>query len=167
MTVNSPALPTLPRKPQPPKKNGRPTAYKAAYAKQAYRLCLLGATDSDLAKFFEVSVPTIDTWKKEHPRFLGSMQDGKETADANVAHSLYKRALGYSHEAVKILTVANGNNQGSTVETVPYTEHYPPDTAAASLWLRNRQPKRWRDKVEVEHSADESLTGLLARVRSK
>jgi hypothetical protein len=24
----------------------------------------------------------------------------------------------------------------------PYTEHYPPDTQAASLWLRNRQPAR-------------------------
>ena len=30
---------------------------------------------------------------------------------------------------------------------MPYTEHYPPDTQAASLWLRNRQPRQWRDKV--------------------
>ena len=27
-----------------------------------------------------------------------------------------------------------------------YTEHYPPDTQAASLWLRNRQPAKWRDR---------------------
>ena len=30
----------------------------------------------------------------------------------------------------------------------PYVEHYPPDTAAASLWLRNRQPKLWRERSE-------------------
>jgi hypothetical protein len=32
---------------------------------------------------------------------------------------------------------------------VPYTERYPPDTAAAIFWLKNRQPKHWRDKVET------------------
>ena len=34
---------------------------------------------------------------------------------------------------------------------VPYIEHYPPDTTAASLWLRNRQPNKWRDKREIDH----------------
>ena len=34
----------------------------------------------------------------------------------------------------------------------PYTEHYPPDTQAASLWLRNRQPAKWRDRQEVNHT---------------
>jgi hypothetical protein len=32
-----------------------------------------------------------------------------------------------------------------------YREHYPPDTAAASLWLRNRRSDKWRDKHEHEH----------------
>lgn len=133
-------------------KIGRPTAYSEAYAEQAYKLCLLGATDKDIGDFFDVSEVTVNAWKKAFPSFLKSMRDGKSSADANVAESLYRRALGYSHDAVKILTVANGNNQGSTVETVPYTEHYPPDTAAASLWLRNRQPTKWRDKQEFEHT---------------
>ena len=29
----------------------------------------------------------------------------------------------------------------SNAPYAPYTAHYPPDTQAASLWLRNRQPK--------------------------
>jgi hypothetical protein len=33
---------------------------------------------------------------------------------------------------------------------VPTTKHYPPDTAAAIIWLKNRQPERWRDKIEQE-----------------
>lgn len=39
-------------------KGGRPTRYKAEYAQQAYKLCLLGATDKELADFFHVSGQT-------------------------------------------------------------------------------------------------------------
>jgi hypothetical protein len=43
--------------------------------------------------------------------------------------------------------------------TASGTSHaYPPDTTAASLWLRNRQPHRWRDKHEIDVAdAGESL----------
>ena len=37
---------------------------------------------------------------------------------------------------------------------VPYVEHFPPDTAAAFIWLKNRQPHRWRDKKEVHETGD-------------
>ena len=41
---------------------------------------------------------------------------------------------------------------------VPCTVEYPPDTTAASLWLRNRQPRLWRDKHEIDVAdAGESL----------
>jgi hypothetical protein len=32
----------------------------------------------------------------------------------------------------------------------PYVANYPPDTAAASLWLRNRQPEKWRDRQNLD-----------------
>ena len=57
------------------------------------------------------------------------------------------------HRAVKIYRSEDGG-----VIKVPYEVHHPPDTQAASLWLRNRQPHRWRDKHEVEIAdAGESL----------
>jgi hypothetical protein len=34
---------------------------------------------------------------------------------------------------------------------VHYTEHCPPDVAAAFIWLKNRDPDRWRDVQNVEH----------------
>ena len=64
-----------------------------------------------------------------------------------MAESLYHRGLGYRHEAVKIFMPAGA----AAPVYAPYTEHYPPDTQAISLWLRNRQPRKWRDKHEVEH----------------
>lgn len=123
---------------------GRPSRYKAEYAEQAYKFCLLGATDARLGEFFDVSEQTINAWKSAHPEFLESIKRGKDIADAEIAHSLFQRAKGYSHEAVKIF-----NNQGEII-VEPYTEHYPPDTGAAMAWLKNRQPSQWRDKQEID-----------------
>ena len=34
---------------------------------------------------------------------------------------------------------------------VHYTEHCPPDVGAPFIWLKNRDPERWRDVQNVEH----------------
>lgn len=142
------------------KRAGRPTLYRTEYDEQARKLCLLGATDAELADFFGVSEQTINAWKSAHPSFLESTTRGKLLADAEVADKLYQRALGYSHGAVKIF-----QHQGVPLE-VAYTEHYPPDTQAASLWLRNRQPKKWRDKVEGE-TGEADIAKTLAALINK
>jgi len=125
---------------------GRPTAYKKEYNEQAYKLCLLGATDKEMADFFGVSEVTFNAWKKNHPDFLKSLKKGKEIADANVASRLYERAMGYSHPEDKIF-----NDNGKPM-IVPTTKHYPPDPTAAIFWLKNRKPAEWRDKREHEHT---------------
>lgn len=42
------------------KKRGRKSAYQKEYANQALKLCLLGATDKELADFFSVSEQTLN-----------------------------------------------------------------------------------------------------------
>jgi len=123
---------------------GRPSKYKKEYAEQAYKLCLLGATDKELADFFGVTESTLNLWKKEHPEFSESLKNGKEVADANVADRLYKRAMGYEHPEDKIFQY-----EGEPV-IVPTIKHYPPDTTAAIFWLKNRQRGKWRDKQDHE-----------------
>lgn len=125
-------------------KVGRPTDYKIEYNEQVYKLCLLGATDSEIGDFFNVDERTINNWKVEFPEFFQSIKKGKEYADANVANKLYNRALGYEHKEDKIF-----NDQGVPL-IVPTVKHYPPDTTAAIFWLKNRQPAKWREKQEVE-----------------
>jgi hypothetical protein len=121
---------------------GRPSSYKPEYADMAGKFALLGASDVRMAELFGVSVVTFDAWKKKFPEFLGSLKAGKDFADANVASSLYHRALGYEHEEDDIRAL-----NGQLVIT-PTIKRYPPDTGAATLWLKNRQPHIWRDKVE-------------------
>lgn len=127
---------------------GRPSKYKPEFADQARKLCLLGATDADMADFFDVSESTINNWKQEHPEFLESLKSGKMEADAAVAQSLYRRALGYEHDAIKIMAY-----EGHSWEHA-YTEKYAPDTTAAIFWLKNRRPDLWRDKQNIEHSGE-------------
>lgn len=123
---------------------GRPTAYRPEYAQQVYKLCLLRATDVELADFFGVSERTLNTWKDKHPEFLQSITRGKVQADAEVAEKLRERAMGYSHPEEKIF------QSGGEIIRAETIRHYPPDTQAASLWLRNRQPDKWRDKQDHE-----------------
>lgn len=131
---------------------GRPSKYKPEFAEQAGKIAMLGATDREIADFFEIDERTVNRWKHEHEEFCQALKVGKDAADERVEQSLYRRALGYSHDAVKIMTV------GGAVHREEYVEHYPPDTTAAIFWLKNRRKEQWRDKQEVEHSGGVTVT---------
>lgn len=135
---------------------GRPTQYKDEYAEQAYKLCLLRSKDLDLAGFFNVSEATVNVWKHKHPEFIESIRKGKEIADIEVAAALKHRAVGYSHDEDKIFM-----HNGKPV-IVPTTKHYPPDTAAAFIWLKNRAG--WKDKQTQEHIIDKDTATLLGLI---
>lgn len=72
---------------------GRPTSFKPEYTEQVEKLCLLGATDEQLAIFFSVSIQTIHNWKKKHPDFFDALKRGKQNADIEVVNSLFKKAM--------------------------------------------------------------------------
>lgn len=134
---------------------GRPSKYSPAFAEQATKLCKLGATDRELADFFKVSESTLNNWKSAHPEFMESLKRGKDESDARVEQSLYRRALGYSHDSMHV-----SNYQGEVTLT-PIVEHYAPDTVACIFWLKNRKPELWRDKVETAHSGSIELSRLV------
>jgi hypothetical protein len=137
---------------------GRPTLYKDEYDEQAYKLALLGHTDEELAKFFEVDVSTINNWKIAHPNFFESIKKGKDIADSDITESLYKRARGFEKDAVKIF-----NNQGEEM-VVPFTEYYPPDPTSMIFWLKNRQPKKWRDKHVTEQEGENTAPAPVINI---
>jgi hypothetical protein len=141
---------------------GRPTKYKEEYNELARKFCLMGATDDKLAEFFEVDVSTINLWKLEHQDFSESIRKGKGKADAEIANSLYHRAKGYAHEDTDIKMYL-----GDIVKTKT-TKHYPPDTAACIIWLKNRQKGTWRDKQEIEHTGEThiNLTREVVKVET-
>lgn len=136
---------------------GRPTAFKPEYIEQAEKLCRLGATDEELADFFNVNRATIWRWAQKNDRFCNALKSGKEFADERVERSLYHKAIGYTYDAVKIFMPANAE----APVYAPYKEHVPPDTTAGIFWLKNRRSDAWRDKREVEHSGAIERAGDL------
>lgn len=124
---------------------GRPTKFNAKFIEQGRKLAQLGATDLEIAQFFEVSLRTVHRWKIEHDEFRDAIEIGKDVADAKVEQSLYRRATGYSFDSEKIVVV---EGEPVRLETI---EHVPPDTKAALAWLYNRRPEQWRSTQHLKH----------------
>lgn len=159
---------------------GAPTKYKPEYNNQAYRLCLLGFNDKELAKYFDVDTGTINNWKKDYKEFFNSVTSGKEIADANIAESFYKRAKGYDFEEVTFEKIdVKGNLEVTPNELITtdaykkkiVLKHLPPDAGAALNWLKNRQKDKWRDKqsfeFDLEQFSDEQLEMIVNKILEK
>lgn len=132
---------------------GRPTSFKPEFVEQAAKLCELGATDIEIADFFEVDVRTIYRWRNENEEFCQAVRAGKDAADERVERSLYQRAVGYTFESEKVFQF-----QGAIVRA-DTREHVPPDPGAAMNWLKNRRGDSWRDSRHVDNtSSDGSMT---------
>lgn len=137
---------------------GRPTDFREKYIEEAYKLCLLGATDKEIADFFDVNPDTIYEWKKVYPEFSESIKKGKEVADCHLAHKLLNRAEGaeWTEEtAFKVKKIEYGEDgrkvsETEEVITVPIKKAAPPDTTALIFWLKNRKSSKWRDRQEQE-----------------
>jgi hypothetical protein len=127
---------------------GRPSKYKSTVPNigQVERMAAKGFTNMDFADVFKVCYATFDNWLADHPELLGAIKRGRDKADKRVEESLFHRALGYSHKAVKIMQY-----EGAVIQQ-EYIEHYPPDTMAAMYWLNNRKPQAWRHKKDLEIS---------------
>ncbi len=138
---------------------GRKTKYISAYCDQAEKLCKLGATDTELAEFFEVAESTLHKWKLDHPEFSESIKAGKIIADANVSAKLYQRAIGYSYDEVHYEKINVDVDQAEETDNEDMkmevyrkkliVKEVAPDTTAQIFWLKNRQKKKWRDKIET------------------
>ena len=142
------------------------SSYMPHYDELAYKFCLLGANDQDLANLFNVETRTIYEWKLRHKNFAQALRSGKEIADSNVALSFYKRACGFKTSEVKTKQVLvpdderlEGYDEMKVVEVITTEKEVPPDSTAAIMWLKNRNAANWKDKQEVttHHTVDKEM----------
>lgn len=133
---------------------GRKTLYNSRMNEQAFKLALLGMHDKEMASFFGISAETLNSWKYLYPAFSASIQDGKEKADADVAHSLYRRAMGETIRSDKIIKNADGSQEVVTLET-----ELPGDPGAAKHWLavRQRNQGRWKPTEDDKPAAAQNV----------
>lgn len=163
-------------KPKPEKKKrGRPSVYDAAYhPEQGFKFAVLGLNDEEMAEAFRIDPSTFQKWKLDYPDFSESIARGKLPATSEVADALRKRALGFEwfEEVPTKIKRVKLNDQGKKIEE--YEEVVitkvrrvaPPDTQAASLYLRNRLASKWRDKIEVEDAGKFSIAEEIRLARA-
>jgi len=139
--------------------------YKSEFAFQAYKLCLLGATDRELAVFFGISRTTVNRWKKSNPDFGEAIASGKRAADMDVAESLYRATIDRivtTKQAIKCKEVYYDENgkrvEKERIEIVEVEKHVPACFRSQQFWLRNRNPKFW--SLKQEEPDDYSERGL-------
>lgn len=136
---------------------GRPSKYKEEFCIEAEKLCRLGATDKELADFFEISKATLNNWKTEHPEFLDSLKNGKMASDVRVTEALFKKATGFEYQEEQAFKCKAYDEKGRQIEVLQsrtVTKFIPPDSTACFFWLKNRQPAKWRDKQDINVSGD-------------
>lgn len=127
------------------------------HPEHAAKYCLMGATNATLARLFEVAESTVEGWMQKHRAFKRAVLEGREIADAEVAHSLHRAAVGYTHPEEKIFCAFG------EVTRVRTKKHYPPDTAAGKFILMNRQG--WKDRSEqVVNGGDSPIVHEIRRV---
>jgi len=129
------------------KAGGRPTLYNPEMLPKIEEYARQGLTNEQIAKNLGITAKTLYEWQNKYSEFGNALKAGKEVADREVENALYKRATGYSHTEEKIFL-----GPGGQPVIVPTTKHYPPDPTSMIFWLKNRQPQKWRDRQEVEHT---------------
>ncbi len=148
----------------------RKPRYKKEYPHQAYKLCLLGATDKELESFFGITPETLTRWKKTHDEFNIQIIKGKKAADMEVALSLYNAAIDRiitTRQAIKCKEVYYDDNgkrvEKERIEVVEVEKHIPADFRSQQFWLKNRNPQQWSDKQD---EADEIQKDILLNLGS-
>jgi hypothetical protein len=132
----------------------------------AYVACVEGGfTDVKLAKLLGVSKSTINLWKKGHPEFSDSVRRAKDQFDSCEAEtSLLKLVMGFRYtvttkEARPIIIKDSEGNETIIGDKLMVTKEVikfiPPNERSVRFFLKNRNPKRWRDTKAIEVTGKE------------
>ena len=128
-----------------------------------------GLTDEQIAKNMGIAESTLYAWKGKYPEFSDSLKKGKEVVDIQVENALFKRAMGYSYEEVtQERTKVGEDEDGLPIfemqETRRVTKEVQPDVIAQIFWLKNRKPKEWRDKQQIDANFTGSVGDFVLQV---
>lgn len=76
-----------------------------------------------------------------------------------VESALYNMAVGYTEQEKK--EIIKGDK---TVETIIITKEVSPDLNAIKLWLYNRKPEKWKEKIINNEDTLKKLDYLLKEI---
>lgn len=138
---------------------------------EVYCFALLGATERELARLFDVHPKTVEYWSRHYADFREARDRGAAEADAKVAQRMYQRAIGYSYDEKEFKMVPVADEKG---ELIGYeerlvrrtTKHVPADVKAGFKWLSNRQRDKWTEAgyIHMRHTHEGQINHLHREV---
>jgi hypothetical protein len=106
-------------------------------------LAKAGFTNEELANAFGMSISQFGLLLSKYPDLKNRLEEAKEAPNFKVEQALFKRALGYPiRETVQ--------EEGRAVKVI--IKEIAPDPVSCIFWLKNRDPKKWRDVIEHKFS---------------
>lgn len=138
----------------------------ASLAKRIVALAAEGKSAREISQDIGVSIATLNNWKGAKASLAEAVDSARRVADELVVASLFRRAVGYSHPAVKMFY-----DKDRGIVSQEYTEHYAPDTTACIFWLKNRQRTLWSDETVLSGAinatiASGEIEALASRLES-
>lgn len=124
-----------------------------------------GLTDEQIAQNMDIDSATLYRWKKRYCEICESLKRGKEIVDIQVENALLKRALGYSYNEDKYISVP--------MDLAEYTEkleqymnmykfEHPEATDSELMLVRERFPKT--KEVLAERKVKEVVPDTTAQI---
>lgn len=103
-----------------------------------------GLTDEQIAKNIGINPATLYDWKKKYDEISETLKRGKEVVDRQVENALLKRALGYSYNEDKYISVPM--DQAEYSESLErymntYKFEHPEATDSELMLVKERFPK--------------------------
>lgn len=103
-----------------------------------------GLTDAQIAQNVGISRSTLNAWKERYSDISDTLKRGKEVVDRQVENALLKRALGYSYNEDKYISVPMEQAEYSdSLERYmnTYTFEHPEATDSELMLVKERFPK--------------------------
>lgn len=92
-----------------------------------------GCTEQEIADVCEISMSTLQRYKRQNPEIRKVIKTGKKVAVLEVVDSLQKKAVGFKLKETKVAQF-----EGAFTDTIEITKHFPPSEKAAELFLVNK-----------------------------
>ena len=116
-----------------------------------------GLTNEEIAAVFGLNVDQFAYTLENNETLRDILEEAKKVPDKAVEAALYKRALGYETREIHKV---HGKPTKIILKSIA------PDVIADIFWLKNRDPKRWRDTLTVQHTLRDQLDRAHRAMRS-
>lgn len=113
----------------------------------------IGLIGKQIANNIGINHTTLYDWMQKFPELAEAIRNGRKVMDEQVECSLLKRAMGYQYEE----ETWGENHDGEMVIVKRVVKSLTPDVTAQIFWLKNRQPERWRERVEIKNNHEGTI----------